>query len=720
MGRLPLLLLAPLAVVLLAGAAPARASLPPANIVALDLPVAGQRSLAASTSSREFMLVGVHWRGSGTVRFRTRSLSGRWSVWRPVAPEGGDGPDLGSPERRAAAGWRIGSPWWVGPSDRVEASATGKVTQVRAFLVSSPDLRLAVRAPAATGMPPIVPRAAWGADESIRRGPPSYAPAVRFAIVHHTAGVNNYTRAQAPAIVRAIELYHVQGNGWNDIGYNFLVDRFGTIYEGRYGGITRAVIGAHALGFNTGSVGISVLGSYGSTPPSAAAQTALERLLSWRLDLAHVNPLGLVTVISGGSERYPKGVPVTLRVVSGHRDTGYTECPGNALYARLDAIAGAAYAMGGPKIFAPQVDLTEVGARFRATLSTALPWSVTVIDATGNVVARGAGTGKAVDWTWDASAVPAGPYSWSIQAGSARPATGKVVAGAAPSPAPLAIEDASADPTAISPNGDQQLDASLVSFDLTAPASVTVQLVSAQGDVVGTLVDRVAMSAGLQNVVVDGTPYSDGRYTVVVTAVTASGKQAQAVLPLVISRTLGVVSVTPATFSPNGDGRLDTLRIAFSLASPAQARVRIVRGDGRVLATPMPTASLPAGPQRVVWDGTTSTGSVVPDGTYQAVVDVTDAVGTVSYGVSFSSDTTAPVVRVLSGNPLRVSVSEPAALTLVVDGVTVRQAVKQAGVVRIQWPKPARRVRVVATDSAGNVSVPVVWVAAKGLLASGQ
>ena len=71
-----------------------------------------------------------------------------------------------------------------------------------------------------------------------------------FAVVHHTAGSNSYTAAQSAAIVRAIELYHVKGNGWNDIGYNFLVDKYGQVFEGRIGGIERNVVGAHAEGFN--------------------------------------------------------------------------------------------------------------------------------------------------------------------------------------------------------------------------------------------------------------------------------------------------------------------------------------------------------------------------------------------------------------------------------------------------------------------------------------
>src|SRR6185369_1940954 len=131
-------------------------------------------------------------------------------------------------------------------------------------------------------------RSGWRADESIRRAPPLYAPAIQLAIVHHTAGANSYTRSQSAAIVRAIEIYHVKGNGWNDIGYNFLVDKYGQIFEGRYGGITRNVVGAHAQGFNTGSTGIALIGNYQSGTPTAVQLAALEKLIAWRLDLAHV------------------------------------------------------------------------------------------------------------------------------------------------------------------------------------------------------------------------------------------------------------------------------------------------------------------------------------------------------------------------------------------------------------------------------------------------
>ena len=146
------------------------------------------------------------------------------------------------------------------------------MTRLRAYYVESPVEKLGLRRLTIAGAPSIIPRSAWGADEEIRRAPPQYFDAVHFAVVHHTAGSNAYSPAQSAAIVRGIEVYHVDANGWNDIGYNFLVDKYGQVFEGRYGGVDRPVIGAHALGFNAGSVGVAVLGDYNSTRISAAAR----------------------------------------------------------------------------------------------------------------------------------------------------------------------------------------------------------------------------------------------------------------------------------------------------------------------------------------------------------------------------------------------------------------------------------------------------------------
>ena len=173
--------------------------------------------------------------------------------------------------------------------------------------------------------------------------------------MHHTAGSNSYTASQSAAIVRGIEIYHVKGNGWNDIGYNFLVDKYGQVFEGRYGGIDKNVIGAHAEGFNTGSFGVALLGTYQSVAPTAAAKTALVNLLAWRMDIAHVDPLSTLTFTSGGNGRFSAGTPVFLRAVSGHKDTGFTSCPGTVVYGMLGALARQAAAAGLPKLYAPLV-----------------------------------------------------------------------------------------------------------------------------------------------------------------------------------------------------------------------------------------------------------------------------------------------------------------------------------------------------------------------------
>ena len=138
-------------------------------------------------------------------------------------------------------------------------------------------------------------------------------------------------------------------------------------------------------------VGVAVLGTHSNAAPSKAAQDAVAALLAWRLDLAHVDPTGLLNVVSSGSNRYAKGVPVLLRAVSGHRDTGFTDCPGNAFYARLNALAAAAAAKGLPKIYEPRVETGEGLYRFRARLSSSLPWTVTVTDRAGLQIAQGVG-----------------------------------------------------------------------------------------------------------------------------------------------------------------------------------------------------------------------------------------------------------------------------------------------------------------------------------------
>lgn len=672
------------------------------TVATVELVKRGDRYEAVAAVPR-FTLAGVHWRGSGDVWLRARSLAGEWSAWRPAAPEAEDGPDPLSGEGRPGA-WRVGNPWWVGESDRIEVRSAGRVTGVRASLVWSPEVRIPYRRVAATETPAIVPRAAWGANESIRRGPPVYASDVRVAIVHHTAGGNDYTQAEAPAVVRGIQLYHVNGNGWNDIGYNFLVDRFGTIYEGRYGGVDRNVVGAHALGFNTGSVGIALLGTYGSTKPTAAAQDAIARLIAWRLDVAHVDPTGTAPLVSAGSDRFASGKTVELDAVSGHRDTGSTQCPGDALYARLDAIAASARAAGGQKVFEPSAEVAGLAVRFRARLARSGPWTVSVSDADGLEIARGTGSSATVDWTWDASTSSPASYSWSIGAGTARPASGSVRTGGA---APLSVSETVIAPGGITPNGDGQADSATVSYRLSKAANVTVTVTDAFGVPVATVLDRAWTRAGVRKAEVAGDALPDGTYSVSVGAQTSAGESAEATVPLVVSRTLGLVGLAPAALSPNGDGRNEELVVTFSLAAPATVRVRLER-EGRWVATPL-LANLPAGEQRVVWDGARPAGRL-RDGAYAAIVETQDAVGTVSFAAPFVVDTTPPRVRFVSGRGIRLEVSEPSSLTLRIDGQWLRHEVARAGVVRIPWSASATRVRVTARDVAGNTSPPVLRI----------
>jgi hypothetical protein len=662
-----------------------------ATLTMRDVPLHGERTLASASAPREFDMVGLHWRGSGSVQFRTRSLSGKWSAWRVAAPEGEDLPDSGTAETLATRGWRLGNPHWAGPSNRIAYRLHGKVLRLRAYFVRSPDVRIPLRRVSTAGSPPILLRSTWGANEAIRRAPPSFAPSVQFALVHHTAGTNSYTRSQSAAIVRGIEIYHVQGNGWNDIGYNFLVDKYGQIFEGRYGGVDKNVIGAHAEGFNTGSVGVAMLGTYGSTAPPAVARNALANLLAWRLDLAHVDPKSTVMWTSGGNAKFAAGMPVLLRAVSGHRDTGFTSCPGAALYAQLGAIAQKVASVGLPKLYAPVVRGTPGGqVRFQARLSQSLPWTVTVAGSTGTPVATGTGTSQAVDWTWDASIATPGLYSWTISAGdSVRPASGTIGA----KPVALALTSATASPRTITPDGDGQTDSTQITYTLTAPATVTATLRGPDGKDLSVLFSQ-PLRPGKQSFRFAAAGVPDGRYEIVLSA--TDGKQTvTSVIPVFVDRTVRIFAAAPAAFSPNGDGVADELDFSFELIRAASIRLDIAQ-RGKTIAS-VYSADLQPGPQSVTWNG-----AGAKDGKYAGVLTATNDVGTVVHTVLFRIDRVPPRLSVISFSRLRFRVSEAATIRLTLNGRVVTRTVR-AGVFSFRGGR-VRSVRIVARDAAGNVS----------------
>ncbi|MDO5672142.1 MAG: cell wall-binding repeat-containing protein [Actinomycetaceae bacterium] len=189
--------------------------------------------------------------------------------------------------------------------------------------------------PSSPDVLPIRSRADWGADPSWMKWDLSPAE-VRGAVVHHTAGANGYAPEDVPGIIRAIYRYHAVTLGWGDIGYNVLVDNFGRAWQGRAGSLSSPIPGGHALNVNKQTFGISVLGSYGTVAPSAAAQDAVARVLAWKLDsVAGVDPGGRMTLTVDGQD---SSVPTII----GHRDVpgrgGKTSCPGNAFYAELDGL----------------------------------------------------------------------------------------------------------------------------------------------------------------------------------------------------------------------------------------------------------------------------------------------------------------------------------------------------------------------------------------------
>ncbi|MFB7031768.1 MULTISPECIES: N-acetylmuramoyl-L-alanine amidase [unclassified Streptomyces] len=193
----------------------------------------------------------------------------------------------------------------------------------------------AAAAPYIGPRPAIVTRKGWGADESIREKTFVYTNTIKAAFVHHSATGNNYTCAQAPSVLRSIYRYHVLSSGWRDFGYNFAVDKCGNIYEGRAGGVDKPVLGAHTLGFNTSTMGIAVLGTFSTSAPPAASVTAVARLTAWKLGLHGINPVGSVTLTSGGGNLYAKGTKVKFHAIAGHRDGFATDCPGSLLYGKL-------------------------------------------------------------------------------------------------------------------------------------------------------------------------------------------------------------------------------------------------------------------------------------------------------------------------------------------------------------------------------------------------
>jgi hypothetical protein len=294
---------------------------------------------------KRFNLVGLSWTSAAepAIALRARRDGGDWTRWTPATGDARRGRTLST-----------SAPVWVGEADWVQYRISRRVPGLRLHFVNTTGTataadRLLTRlrraahaavarvAPAwgATARPRIRPRADWGAEQCPTRGV-TYG-SVRAAIVHHTVTANEYSRAQSPAAILAVCRYHRNTNGWNDIGYNFVVDRFGQIWEGRAGGVDEAVVGSQAQGYNAQTTGIANLGTFTSVPQTDAAIAAMARLVRWKLANHGAPTYGTTSLTSAGGShaRYPYGHTRRFQRVLGHRDAGRTACPGEQLHYQI-------------------------------------------------------------------------------------------------------------------------------------------------------------------------------------------------------------------------------------------------------------------------------------------------------------------------------------------------------------------------------------------------
>jgi hypothetical protein len=290
-----------------------------------------------------FTMLGVTWlHGTGdhtSALVRTRSAAG-WSDWSELHVHADDGPSGGD-----ATAARDGTQaLWVGDAaSGVEVAVyTKSGSAPRDLSLSTIDpgqspyddvttatatTTLAEQARPSPGgfptIPPIITRRQWGADPRLgdRCWPPRYGTTFKNVFVHHTVTSNVYDESESASIVRGIYAYHTQSRGWCDIGYNFLVDRYGNIFEGRRGGMRWPVRGAHAGDYNTDSTGISLMGDFEEASPSRRMRTALVRLIAWRMGTAYQGAYGKAFIHDRWFKR-----------ISGHRDAMATACPGAHVY----------------------------------------------------------------------------------------------------------------------------------------------------------------------------------------------------------------------------------------------------------------------------------------------------------------------------------------------------------------------------------------------------
>ena len=436
---------------------------------------------ARAESVDPFTLVGVTaeepFEEGTRVLVRVRE-DGSWTPWQPLTITD-HGPDPGSAEAEGirfgtdplltdtADGLqvRIDTPGGVEPEGTEVLLVDNPVVEEDTELPPPPDGSLiapvsVAQASTIAAMPPIISRAEWGADESLLRGAPQYSPTIKAAFIHHTASRNDYAPEEAAKQVRNLYSWFTRGLRHSDIGYNFLVDRFGRLYEGRAGGIDRAVVGGHTAGFNNETFAVSAIGNFQKAAPPADQMAAIvdsiASLTAWKLAMNHRDPNGtipLTSTSSKGTSRYRPGQVANALVVGGHGDIGSTACPGRHLEAQIPAIRAATVAKMGPGMVNPTANATTWGAgpmSITATTNAPIGWTMTIANRCGQVVRNLSGQQAApgalqVDWDQrddSGNQVPPGSYTISMNANAGGQAlypwvgTGRILATPASPPDP--------------------------------------------------------------------------------------------------------------------------------------------------------------------------------------------------------------------------------------------------------------------------------------------
>ena len=256
----------------------------------------------------------------------------------------------------------------------------------------------------------------------------------------------------------------------------------------------------------------------------------------------------------------------------------------------------------------------------------------------------------------------------------------------------------------IAPDGDGTLDTATLTYTLTAAANVGITVHDSSGTQLAVLEAPRWRRSGTHTLSFDGLGLPDGVVELRLLATATEGRTATSSLQVAITHTLGRVALKRAVLSPNGDGHDDRLTVRFSLAGPANVRLRILR-EGRWTATPF-SAPLQAGRQAIEWDGAKRVGKL-REGAYVAVLEAADAVATARVTLPFLADWTPPRLSLVSLDPLQLRVSEPATLRIRADGLRRIVHVSGPGLVRVPAVRRPRALVVTALDAAGNLSEPL-------------